>query len=311
MPGVSPFNPKAASTNGGTFVAWKDVHGYTADGGSPQPAKKVYLRNSDNTAWVEVWNARPELSGVTTTTATHDIDESKITSSVNVVGHYLDTTVYFNIRPSGGTWTVVTKPVLTGSTIQGTQQTVTHTQLSLAENTTYEYFWYAENAGGGASATAVQSITTPYNCTEGASGFVSISCTDCVESESIGCGTCGLRTRYRYRTKYGKTGCTNTYYSAWSAYPDWSVVGCTEGGGTWVNVTNSIPETGTFAGYAYRRADYYYGFATGIYYTPSSQCGPPGTGGCCGGYAIKYFQAEQCSQTGAQRWVDPECWSPI
>lgn len=310
MPGVSPYNPRAASTNGGSFVTWKDVHGYLSDGSSPSPAKKAYIRNASNTDWIEVWNARPELSGLTISAATHNVSQSKIDSSITVLGHYLDTTVYFYYRPDGGSWTSVLVSSLTGSTIQNVAQTVSTTVLGLSENTVYQYYWYASNAGGTAQ-TSTASVTTPYNCTEGASGFVSISCTDCTESESIGCGTCGLKTRYRYRTKYGKTGCSNTYYSSWSAYPDYSTVACTEGAGTWVNVTSSIPETGTFAGYAYRRADYYYGFATGIYYTPSAQCGPPGTGYCCGGYGIKYFQAEQCSQTGAQRWVDPDCWAPF
>lgn len=310
MPGKSPYNPKAAATNGGTFVAWKEVHGYTTDGGTAQPAKKVHVRNSSNTDWIEVWNARPELSGVTVSAATHDIDESKITSSVKVLGHYLNTDVYFYYRTSGGSWTSSLVSSLTGSTIQGAEQTVSTTVYGLSENTTYDYYWYASNDGGSAE-TSTGSTTTPYNCTEGASGFAAISCTDCTQSETQGCGICGTKTRYRYRTKYGKTGCTNTYYSAYGAYPDWNDVPCAEWTGTFQNVTGSIPSSGTWGSTCYVKESYgFMGLSTGIRTCTNVQCGLGG--GCCGGYGIKYYQAMQCDTTGYQTWSSEfECYSPF
>lgn len=313
MPGKSPYNPKAATTNGGTFTAWKDVHGYTTNGGTRQPAKKVLVRNSSNNGWIEVWNARPELSGVTASAATHDIDESKIDSSVKVLGHYLNTDVYFYYRTGTGAWTSSLVSSLTGSTILGAEQTVSTTIYGLSENTTYEYYWYASNDGGSAQ-TSTGSTTTPYNCTEGASGFSAISCSDCTDSETTGCGTCGTKTRYRYRTKYGKTGCTNTYYSAYGAYPDWSTVACSEGTGTWEDVTGTLPSTGTFAGVCYVAENYgFMGISYGVRPCSNVQCEwgyPAGTATkCCGGNGIRYYRAQQCTQTGSQRMVFVECYS--
>lgn len=309
MPGASPYNPKAANTAGGSFLVWKDVHGYLTDASSPQPAKKAYIRNDDNTAWIEVWNARPELSSVTATAATHDVDESKITSSVNVNGHYLNTTVYFYYRVQNGTWNSVLVSNFTGSTIQNTAQTSSHIQYSLAENTTYEYYWYATNSGGTAS-TSISTITTPYNCTEGASGFASTTCTDCYEEQYEGCGICGYKTRSRSRTKYAKTGCTNTYYSGWSAYPDFSTISCPDGNGSYSNMIYDIPDTGTWYDYytphPYQKGTYYY-FTDAIYRYPNSQCGIGGA--CCGGYQIKYYIPEKCDWTPTQRWTELGCFS--
>ena len=109
-------------------------------------------------------------------------------------------------------------------------------------------------------------------------------------SNASTCDSCGTVTT----TTYTKSGCAN--YDVVSP--------C----GTWENVTNSIPSSGTFGGYPYTRSGYGFFGETGIYWSSSVQCDPTGATSCCGGYEIKYFQAERCNVTGAERWVNPVCF---
>jgi hypothetical protein len=310
VPAVSPYNPRGYDANNGTPKPWYSVKGYLTDGGAVQTAKKVWMRNADNSDWIEVWNARPIITGIGVTSANDGTNNTKLTFTGTVDPLGFSTSVKVFYRKTGSSAFSVSSTSTISAVFGG--QSFSIVISSLSDGTSYDYYIEAVNVGG-TSTTAIAATTTNVNCTEGSTGFVSIACTDCSESISQGCGTCGLQYKTRTRTKYGKTGCSNTYYSA---YPDYSTIawsGCVEGNGTWEDVSGDpayITDGGYWAGIRLRTGYYSifpFGYDAISTYT-NSQCGLGGQ--CCGGNGIKYYFAERCTQTGAQRWTEIGCYAP-
>lgn len=298
MPAVSPYNPKGYTNTTDSFP-WKYVTGYTSPSVSA-PAKKVWMRNTDNNGWIEVWNSAPLINAPTITSANDGTSNTKLTIS--------GTTDNLNIA---STMTVIVTNTLTNvsvtsstssfSALKGTQS-YSFVISGLADGTLHSVSISSSNTGG--SSVYATSATTNVNCTEGATGFVSIYCTDCSESQSQGCGFCTLQYRTRTRLKYGKPGCSNTYYGA---YPDWSTIAwgaCTSNPGTW----NAVSSAGTYTAYDVNGLNplsvtHLY---DGTYFVEGSyDCNPGCSGGTC--YSMATVGLEKCAVTEYYRYSGYDC----
>jgi hypothetical protein len=247
----------------------------------------VYIHNG--TSWVEVWNARPEVTSTSMATTS-----TGLTFSGTADPNNFSTTAKFEYKEVGGSYSDSgTTSTGMGDGVDGAvSYTVTATVANTYKN------WEARASATNTAGTGTGSNVT-LDCRKhdaGGSGWgtsVDSGRTDvCDQGPCDGCGTSSYS-----RTTYTKSGCQ-------SYYVDTSCSSC-----GWTNVTDSIGSSGTFGGYAFTYATYGFFGETGIYWSPSSQCDPRGIESCCGGYQIKYFQAQRCLATGAERWVNPVCFS--
>ena len=264
MPNVGSRTLKAIKTGGTTFDPWVDVQAYN---GGWQYAKKVFAHNG--TAWVEVWNNRPVV--VTGSGSSSAYDRITVTGTVDP-NHFSSTPRFYYKKTSDSTYTADTS--LTAVTGDGAQSVGSKTITGLVENTSYSYYLSATNDGG-TDVGSVETVTTAVNCDQAAGGWTATNyptCTECIDPDTSACGGCG--TRYRYRTKYTKTGCT-TYYSAWGAYG-----ACND---SWVTVDPYNGPSSVVAG--------------GVTYY-SSVNGYTNNVGCGTGYSLEVYNISYCSSSG-------------
>lgn len=276
MPAVNASKAPKSRVSG-VWTAWQYLRARV--GGSWSYVKKYYVRV--NGSWVEIWNARPEVTSGSFTAPS----STSLSFSGSVDPNYFTSTAYYRYREVGtGTW-INSGTTTTGSPVDGSRSYSVTATVSGDTWKNWEAQAMATNDGGTSDAGSTITLDCRRHDNSG-SGWSGSS-----TSDASSCGGCGTVTT----TTYTKSGC-----------PSYSVSSpC----GTWNNVTDEIGSSGTFAGYPFTYASYGYFGQTGIYWRGNSQCDPRGLTGCCGGYQIKYFQAERCSVTGAERWVDPECFS--
>lgn len=296
MPAVSPYNPKGY-TNATDSFPWKYVTGYTSPSAS-SPSKKVWMRNADNNGWLEVWNSSPLINTPTITSANDGVTYTKLTIAGTTDNLNIASTMSVTVTNTL-TNATVTSSTVSFSALKGTQN-YSFVITGLADNTLHNISISSSNAGG--SSVLSTSATTNINCTEGSTGFVPISCSDCSETQSQGCGFCNLQYRTRTRTKYGKTGCVNTYYSSWS---DWSVWGaCTSNTSTW----NTVSSAGTYTAYdanGLNPLTVTHMYDTTYFVEDSYGCNPGCTGGTC--YSMATVALEKCSVTNYYRYSSYDC----
>lgn len=216
MPAVSPYNPKGYTNTTDSFP-WKYVTGYTSPSASA-PAKKVWMRNTDNNGWIEVWNSAPLINAPTITSANDGATATKLTITGTTDNFNVASSLYI-VCTNTSTGASTTTSSVSFSASKG-EQSYSIIIAGLAENTTYSLVINSSNDGG--SSTYATSKTTNINCsTPGSAGWSSTTETDV-------CSTCdGCGTSVRYRTRYEKSGCT-TSYSAYGSCSDcgtWSTIG--------------------------------------------------------------------------------------
>ncbi len=314
MPAVSSYSPKAYTTSS-TFNNWYSVRGYLTNGGSPQTAKKVFMRDAENTGWLEIWNGRPIIVSSSVTSANDGLNLTQLTFTGTIDGLNLPTTLTVRARPadSKDAFTSTTGTVLTQYGAQNYSLVIS----GLTEVTNYYYEIIGTNDGG--QSTPSGFITTNRNCSQGGAGFVNIG-TEYLSETPQGCGICGTRYRTVSRAQYGKPGCSNTYYDP-ASFPSFDTVGfstCAETGmaptSNWVLQNASSYGSGyTFAGGITKNdltgdvrsivAKEFFGY----WWFGDANSAPCTLGGTCQ-YDLSYT-VYKCSLTNAMVWTQAQCFA--